>query len=235
MCWNHHYLKTYIYKILPPLSPWQESIPPPSTFPAHIIDEVRLLIPYFCWHSEKVIPGTSTWCRTFGADPEDESVPQPLAVKLFPARKSPPSSDVGRQARAARELIWTAFFKWTMAKSLLKLEGRLNWGWFTWRHFVWRVPSEELVTECSPTIISHLPPFTPVQWAAVRTCRAPIRVPPQNGVLEPRLTRATCHGREYGVASEPPTIRRGLIPQPNQNRLQYIESNFIYSCEKNHK
>ena len=63
-------------------------------------------------------------------------------------------------------------------------------------------------------MISQFPPLTPVQWAAVITCLGPISVPPQNGLLEPGRTRATCHGREYGVTSDPPTMREGLTPQP---------------------
>ena len=56
-----------------------------------------------------------------------------------------------------------------------------------------------------------------VQCEAVNTCRSEISVPPHQVELLPGLTRLTCHGIEWGVTSDPPTILEGLPPQPTRD------------------
>ena len=45
-----------------------------------------------------------------------------------------------------------------------------------------------------------------MQWAAVKTCWGPMRVPPHWCLLLPEYTSLTCQGIEYGITSGPPTI-----------------------------
>ena len=84
---------------VPPLSPWQESIPPLAR-PAHIISELIELYEFL--HAAFVIPGTSTLCKTDGDPPPLLKVPQPLTVNVLPAKKSPPKLVGGKQAGDAR-------------------------------------------------------------------------------------------------------------------------------------
>ena len=61
---------------LPPLSPWQVSIPPAEN-PAHSILSV-ILLPYDSLHSSSVTIGTWASCKICGVDPPLESLPHPV-------------------------------------------------------------------------------------------------------------------------------------------------------------
>ena len=63
-----------------------------------------------------------------------------------------------------------------------------------------------LSKSCSPAMTWVLLAPRPVQCAAVMTYLGQMMVPPQKGVVPPRLTRAACQGMELGLASLPPTI-----------------------------
>ena len=61
---------------LPPLSPWQLSIPP-AEYPAHsILSVMRLLYDFL--HSCVVTIGTWASCKICGVDPPLESLPHPV-------------------------------------------------------------------------------------------------------------------------------------------------------------
>ena len=85
-----------------------------------------------------------------------------------------------------------------------------------------------LSKSCSPAMTWVLLAPRPVQCAAVMTYLGQMMVPPQKGVVPPRLTRAACQGMELGLASLPPTILTEssllskvtfFIPFPDQFKL----------------
>ena len=82
--------------------------------------------------------------------------------------------------------------------------------------FIRFASSLEVSKSCSPTraSTSSISSMSLVQWAAVKICFSLIIVPPQIGVWRPDLTRATCHGNSFGLASTPLIIFCVTISSP---------------------
>ena len=73
-------------------------------------------------HWALVTTGTETLWSTFGDPPPDERAPHPLTVADCPARASPATDESAKHAGTALGPRVTGVFRWTIAKSLFKLE-----------------------------------------------------------------------------------------------------------------